>query len=112
MKRLTLYAAIMLWGSTPLGNALNAPSNLEATAVSSSRINLSWRDNANFEDGFTMQRSTDGTNFAFLARVRSDVTSYGDTGRQPRRTYWYRVRAFRNNGRVSAWSNVASATTF
>ena len=52
MKRLTLYAAIMLCYSTTLSNALNAPSNLKATAVSSNRINLRWTDNAEFESGF------------------------------------------------------------
>src|SRR4029077_16840798 len=52
MKRLTLYAAIMLCYSTTLSNALNAPSNLKATAVSSNRINLRGTDNAEFESGF------------------------------------------------------------
>src|SRR6266498_3395260 len=33
-----------------------APSNLAATAVSSSQINLSWTDNATTEDGFTIER--------------------------------------------------------
>ena len=113
MKRKTLYAAIILCASTALSNALNAPSNLKATAVSSSRINLRWTDNANFESGFIIQRSTDGANFAFLASVGSNVTSYGITGLKPWKTYWYRVRAIRNsNSEVSAWSNVASATTF
>jgi hypothetical protein len=113
MKRKTLYAAIMLCASTALSNALNAPSNLKATAVSSNRTNLRWTDNANFESGFIIQRSTDGTNFAFLASVASNVTSYGNTGLKPRKTYWYRVRAFRSsNSKVSAWSNMARATTF
>ena len=89
----------MLCYSTTLSNALNAPSNLKATAVSASRINLKWTDNAEFESGFTIQRSTGGINFAFVASVGSNATSYGNTGWQPRRTYWYRVRAFRNSGR-------------
>lgn len=113
MKRLTLYVAIILCASTALSNALNAPSNLKATAVSSSRINLRWTDNAIFESGFIIQRSTDGTNFAFLASVGSNVTRYADTGLKPRRTYWYRVRAFRSsNSKVSAWSNIARTITF
>jgi hypothetical protein len=113
MKRKTLYAAIMLCASTTLSHALNAPSNLKATAVSFSRINLRWTDNSNFESGFIIQRSLDGTNFGFLASVGSNVTSYGNTGLKPRRTYWYRVRAYRNsNSKVSAWSNTAHATTF
>jgi hypothetical protein len=113
MKRLTLHAAIVLCASQAVSYALNAPSNLKATAVSSSRINLTWTDNAEFESGFTVQRSTDGTNFVFLASVGSNVTGYANTGLQPRRTYWYRVRAVRNgNSKVSAWSNMASAAPF
>lgn len=42
----------MLCYSTTLSNALNAPSNLKATALSASRINLRWTDNAEFESGF------------------------------------------------------------
>jgi hypothetical protein len=112
MKRLTLYGAIMLCATTTVSYALNAPSNLEATTVSSNRINLRWTDNAAFEHGFTIQRSTDGTNFAFLAFVGPNVTSHGSTELQASKIYWYRVRAYRDNGTVSAWSNVARATTF
>src|SRR6266480_902810 len=113
MNRLISYAAIMLCASQMPSYALNGPSNLKATAVSSSRINLRWTDNAEFESSFIIQRSTDGTNFAFLASVGPNVTRYGNTGLQPSKTYWYRVRAFRNsNSKVSAWSNIARATTF
>ena len=33
-----------------------APSNLTATAVSSTQINLAWQDNSNNEDGFKIER--------------------------------------------------------
>ena len=38
-----------------------APTNLVATTFSSSQINLSWTDNANNENGFKVEQSTDGT---------------------------------------------------
>ncbi|MFY9343849.1 MAG: S8 family serine peptidase [Planctomycetota bacterium] len=87
-----------------------APTGLVATAAGASQINLSWTDNASDEAGFTIERSTDGTNFATAASVGANVTSYADTGRSPGTTYWYRVFAS-NGGGNSAYSNVASATT-
>ncbi|MGD0650215.1 MAG: fibronectin type III domain-containing protein [Verrucomicrobiia bacterium] len=88
----------------------NAPSALTATPVSSSQINLSWTDNANNEDGFKIERSTDGTNFTQIATVTTNVTAYSNTGLSPNTTYWYRVRAY-NAGGDSPYSNQASATT-
>ena len=41
-----------------------APTNLVATAISSSQIGLSWVDNSNNETGFRIQRSTNGINFS------------------------------------------------
>jgi hypothetical protein len=86
-----------------------APSNLTATAVSSSTIDLSWTDNANDETSFNIERSLDG-NFSPLISVGANVVSYSDTGLSPDTIYWYRVNAENASG-TSAWSNTASATT-
>ncbi|HEY5729381.1 MAG TPA: multicopper oxidase domain-containing protein [Anaerolineales bacterium] len=87
-----------------------APSGLNAVAISSSAINLTWTDNANNETGFNLQRSTDGINFVPLASVGANVVSYNNTSLNPNTTYWYRVNAQNASG-TSAWSNIASATT-
>src|SRR5262249_50776177 len=50
-----------------------APSNLTATKPGAGQINLSWTDNSLNETGFTVQRSTDGTNFTPLATVGPNV---------------------------------------
>ena len=89
----------------------SAPSSLTATAVSSGQINLTWTDNATTEDGFRIDRSSDGTSFATLAWVGPNVTSYNNTGRPPSTTYYYRLVAYNSLG-YSAPSNTASATTF
>ena len=44
---------------TNLGGTPVAPSNLVATAVSTTGINLTWQDNSNNETGFKFQRSQD-----------------------------------------------------
>jgi hypothetical protein len=110
MKRLTLYTAIMLCSSTALSNALNAPSNLKATPISSTQIRLNWRDNSGYEAGFRVARSFDGTHFSLIASTRANATSYTDSGLTAARKYWYRIRAF-NSSAVSQWTAVVSATT-
>ena len=87
-----------------------APSNLTATAISRSRIDLVWIDNSNNEDGFKLYRSTNNVNFTFYATVGANVTTRSNTGLSSGTTYYYRVFAY-NSGGNSANSNVASATT-
>jgi predicted phage tail protein len=88
-----------------------APSNLTATAASSSQINLSWADNSNNETGFSLERKT-GVNGAWgeITTRGADVTSYSDTNLSASTTYYYRVRAYNGAG-YSAFSNEAYATT-
>jgi PKD repeat protein len=90
-----------------------APSNLTATAVSNSQINLAWTDNAGNEDGFKIERCQGAgcVNFAQIASVGANVTSYQNTGLAVGTTYRYRVRAS-NGGGNSDYSNTAAATTF
>jgi serine protease AprX len=88
------------------------PSNLTATAISASRIDLSWIDNSTNETGFRIERCKGAscTNFAELATVGANVTSYSNTGLTKNTAYRYRVRAY-NAGGNSAYSNIATATT-
>jgi fibronectin type 3 domain-containing protein len=89
-----------------------APTDLVATPVSSSEIDLTWTDNSNNEDGFKIERcqGVDCTNFAQIAQTGPNVATYNDTGLSCNTSYTYRVRAF-NAGGNSAYSNPASATT-
>ena len=100
----------MLCSSTALSNALNAPSNLKATPISSTQIRLNWRDNSGNEAGFRVARSLDGTHFSLIASTRANATSYSDSGLTAARKYWYRIRAS-NSIAVSQWTAVVSATT-
>jgi fibronectin type 3 domain-containing protein len=87
-----------------------APTNLTATAVSSSRIDLTWSDNSSDETGFRIYRSTNGVNFSWIATVGANVVTYSNTGLKASKTYYYRVLANNANGN-SVFSNTASATT-
>jgi len=87
------------------------PSNLTATAISGSQIDLVWTDNSNNEIGFKIERSLEGTLFSQIATVGGNVTTYSDSNLLPGITYYYRVRAYNGTG-DSAYSNTANATTF
>ncbi|HXO84921.1 MAG TPA: fibronectin type III domain-containing protein [Gemmatimonadales bacterium] len=91
-----------------------APSALAANATSTSRIDLTWIDNATNEQGFRVERAPDaggvaGT-YTQIASVGSNVRTYSNTGLTGGTRYWYRVRAYNTAGN-SAYSNEASATT-
>jgi fibronectin type 3 domain-containing protein len=86
------------------------PTNLTATVLSKTQVNLAWSDNANDETNFLIERSTNGATFAQIASVASNITSFASTGLTANKKYYYRVRATNTVG-SSAYSNVASART-
>ena len=87
-----------------------APSNLAATAVSSTQVRLTWADNSSNEDGFRLYRSTDNVNFTQVAKPGTNATAHTDGGLSGGRTYYYRIRSYNSAGN-SAYSNTASAKT-
>jgi hypothetical protein len=88
-----------------------APTFLAADAESSSQITISWTDNSNNEEGFLIERSPDGLNWAEIGNVGTNIYNYQNTGLSPSTTYYYRVRAY-NAGGESGYSNTANAKTF
>lgn len=94
----------------PPTNPPTAPFGLSATSVAADRINLSWSDGSSDEDGFYVERSTDGSTFVQVATAGRNATSHADTSLSPQTTYYYRVRAFSVAG-ASAYSNTANAST-
>ncbi|MBV5330908.1 fibronectin type III domain-containing protein, partial [bacterium] len=88
------------------------PSALTAVVVSSSQINLTWVDSDNTEVGFKIERCSgvDCTNFAQIATVGANVTTYANTGLTASTSYSYQVRAYNTAG-DSGYSNIASAVT-
>src|SRR5262249_7231764 len=88
------------------------PSNLIATTVSTTEIDLAWTDNSSNETGFVVDRAMDSNFTTGLTTVAlgAGITSLSATGLTDSTTYWFRVRAT-NAGGASANSNIASATT-
>ncbi|HKO15621.1 MAG TPA: fibronectin type III domain-containing protein [Gemmatimonadaceae bacterium] len=91
-----------------------APSNLQATALSSSRVDLAWTDNATNETGFYVERAPDNNGvpgtFTQIGILGSNATAYSDLGLAPTTTYWYRVRSYNASGN-SAYTSTAHAMT-
>jgi hypothetical protein len=89
-----------------------APTNLAASAISTTQINLSWSDNATDESGYRVERSPDGSAWSQIADLPAGTTTYSNTSLSCGTQYFYRVRAYRSgDGAYSSYSNAASATT-
>lgn len=89
-----------------------APTGLNGAVVSSSRIDLSWTDNAGNETSFAIDRATNSsfTQNLVTKSVGANATSYQDAGLSASTTYYYRVRASNLDG-YSGYANVISRTT-
>lgn len=102
--------------ATILTTAPQPPTNLSATTISSSEINLSWTAPTNNGGvaitGYEIERSVDNdTTWSTLqSNTGSTDTTYSDTGLSPNTTYTYRVSAINSVG-ASNPSNTASTTT-
>ncbi|EGV18536.1 fibronectin type III domain-containing protein [Thiocapsa marina] len=85
-----------------------APSNLTATALSSTQIQLTWQDNSTDETLFRIKRATGRypSPFERLADVGADVVTFVDNTVESGTFYRYRVIAINPAGR-SASSNTA-----
>jgi C1A family cysteine protease len=86
-----------------------APDQIEVVAISGSEVEVSWQDNSNNEDGFSIER-WNGSDWDEIDTVSADTTSYTDSGLQCGTTYYYQVRAYNSHG-YSYYTNFSSDTT-
>jgi acid phosphatase len=100
------------WSFVTVGTtaAPSVPAGLVATALSPTRIDLSWNDVGN-ETGYRLEKSANGASgWAEIASLGANQTTYSDINVAAQQTWFYRVRAL-NTGGFSSYSNTASATT-
>ena len=86
------------------------PSNLQASPVSASQINLSWSDNSDNEDGFKIERKKAGESYSQIGIAIPDQINFSDTDLSCRTEYFYRIRAYNAAG-DSDYSSEAIAST-
>ncbi len=93
--------------------APTTPSNLSASTVSTSQINLTWSastDNVGVS-GYRVERCQ-GSGCSNFSQITTPTgTSFSDTGLSQGTIYRYRVRAADSAGNLSSYSSVAEATT-
>jgi len=100
----------ILGTQTGITVGLPAPSNLVATAVSMTQINLAWRG-SNGATGYLVQESLNGsTGWTQVGSTSGSSTTFQQTGLSAATTYYFRVLATLGTLN-SPSSNVASATT-
>ena len=85
-----------------------APANLTAALARKDQVTLNWKDNANNETGFQVERSTNGTVFTVVATTaaNTNTTKYRDRVRRGE-IHYYRVAA-KNNVGLSGYSNAVT----
>ena len=82
------------------GNTPAPVSNLQATALTSEEVRLTWSDESENETGFEVYRATQsGGPYSLLTTVPSNTESYVDgDGVVGRTVYFYQVKAVNGNG--------------
>lgn len=89
------------------------PTNLMATAVSSSQIDLAWTESTDNVGvtGYQLERCTGAgcSNFVLIATVQT--VTYSNTGLAASTSYGYRVRATDAAGNFSGYSSAITVTT-
>ncbi len=100
------YSTEVDFGASP-----NPPSELTATAICNSIINLEWVDNSDNETGFRVERSlSQESGFEPFAILPPNVTFMADNGLLADTTYFYRILAINEDGE-SEFTEITSATT-
>jgi len=89
---------------------ITAPSYLNVTALDDQSVQLTWTDNCTFESGFKIERKEVGVDYAQIAEVNENVTSFDDDGLTYGCNYYYRVRAYTSLNN-SVYSNEELGTT-
>ncbi|MBI5021887.1 MAG: fibronectin type III domain-containing protein [Ignavibacteriales bacterium] len=88
------------------------PTDLNANAISTTQIDLTWIDNSSDENGYRVYRSSSigGSYVSVSGDLSSNTITYNDTGLSVNTQYFYRVVAFNDIGESDITS--AAKVTF
>src|SRR5205085_2325974 len=93
--------------------APTVPTNLTATAASSTQINLSWTvsTDASSPIAYHVERCQGARDSKFAEYATTTSAAFSSTGLTASTSYSYRARASDPSNNLSGYSNTASATT-
>ena len=74
------------------------PTDAEAVLITATTIDLTWKDNADNEDGYRILRQIPGGTFQQIALLPPSTTFYNDTGLAPSTNYDYHIIAYNSAG--------------
>lgn len=97
-------------GGSSSGGKPAKPTNLKAVASSSTKITLTWKDNARNETSYWVEIKPPGGSFQVLGTLGAGTTSAEVVDLESGKTYTFRVQA-RNGNKASPYSNQAKAKT-
>jgi len=102
------------WIVAPSDPPPSAPSDLAATAQSSSRVQVTWQDNSGSEAGYKLDRRVSGTvgpdSWVRVFTSGPDATRHTDTDLTAETKYYYQAKAYNASGN-SAYTAIGDATT-
>ena len=81
------------------------PTNLIATAMSTTQIDITWEDNSNNETGFKIERKSGSDSYSLFETLGANETSYINNSLEENTTYSYRIFAFNAAHDASEYSN-------
>jgi uncharacterized protein (TIGR02145 family) len=88
-----------------------APSELKATLVSNSQVDLSWKDNSTNETEYKIERKIESGNFIEIGSTATDVTTFSDKTLTLNTSYTYRVYCLNQVGKSITYSNEVTIKT-
>ena len=88
----------------------NLPTDLKGVVNGATKIDLTWVDASNNEDGFKIERKSGAGSFSLVATLGQNVVSYSDTGLAASTNYTYRIYSYNIKGN-SNFSNETSIQT-
>ncbi|NJK93860.1 MAG: fibronectin type III domain-containing protein [Bacteroidales bacterium] len=87
------------------------PQFVNFTNVGKYAVTINWKDNSVNETGFQVEQSSNPTTgFSMIFSTKANVTSINAGSLSPNKVYYFRIRAFNNNG-YSNYTAVNSVNT-
>lgn len=102
------------YATTEYTVSLDAPDNLDATALSDDQIYLTWDEVSEATSYYIYRATSYSGTYTKIATVTADsdnvTAEYTNSGLSSGKTYYYKVKTY-SSGELSSYSSVASATT-